>query len=157
MVSSFNNNASATSWQFHPSSNSTNALARRVSPRRRRTVARQRDQLATILRAEKTAPNHAFQRNPSSHQRQAISPETLLSRGIAKNDWGPPRPDLCGAVSDGRLHRDPVALANEHISIAHVIREAFDAQVDRQILVWKSGRQRCLTFDRPIGLVIMVA
>jgi hypothetical protein len=35
-------------------------------------------------------------------------------------------------------------LANERISIAHVIREAFDAQVDRQILAWKSGRQQCL-------------
>jgi HEAT repeats len=52
--------------------------------------------------------------------------------------------NLCGAVSNGRLHRDPAALANEPISIAHVIREAFGAQVDRQILVWKSGRQRCL-------------
>src|SRR5258708_39274468 len=52
--------------------------------------------------------------------------------------------NLCGAVSNGRLHHDSVALANEQISIAHVIREAFGAQVDRQILVWKSGRQRCL-------------
>ena len=51
---------------------------------------------------------------------------------------------LCGAVSNGRLHHDSVALANERIFIAHVNREAFDAQVDRQILAWKSGRQRCL-------------
>src|SRR5713101_5413799 len=51
--------------------------------------------------------------------------------------------NLCGPVSNGRLHHDSIALANEHISIAHVIREAFGAQVDRQILVWKSGRQRC--------------
>src|SRR5260370_11960324 len=52
--------------------------------------------------------------------------------------------NLYGAISNGRINHDSVALANEHISIAHVIREAFGAQVDRQILVWKSGRRRCL-------------
>jgi hypothetical protein len=33
--------------------------------------------------------------------------------------------NLRGAVSNGRLHHDSVALANERISIAQVIREAF--------------------------------
>jgi hypothetical protein len=64
--------------------------------------------------------------------------------------------NLCGAISNGRLHHDSVALANGHISSAHVIREAFGVQVDRQILVWKTGR-RVPAFDMPIGLLIMVA
>jgi hypothetical protein len=56
-----------------------------------------------------------------------------------------------------RLHRDPVALVNEHISIAHVIREAFGAQVDRQIFGLEKWTAAVPTFDRPIGLLIMVA
>src|SRR4029077_14798471 len=84
-----------------------------AEPRRRRTVVRQRDQLATILRAEKTAPNHALQRNPSSHQRQAISPETSLSRGIAGSSgrrMGGAPPKLAAAKAAGRSGADGAAV-----------------------------------------------
>jgi len=64
---------------------------------------------------------------------------------------------LCGAVSNGRLHRDPIALANEHISIAHVILEAFGARVDRQNFGLEKWTAAVPAFDRPIGLLIMVA
>jgi hypothetical protein len=55
-----------------------------------------------------------------------------LANGAVSNGRGL---NLCGPVSNGRLHHDSVALANEHISIAHVIREAFDAQVPQSVTV----------------------
>jgi hypothetical protein len=64
-------------------------------------------------------------------------------RGLNRQQWPSPR--------------DPIALANEHISIAHVIREAVGAQVDRQTFALEKWTAAVPTFDRPIGLLIMVA
>ena len=49
------------------------------------------------------------------------------------------------------------ALANEQNSIVHVLREAFGAQADRQNFGLEKWTAAVPAFDRPIGLLIMVA
>ncbi len=65
-----------------PSSRSTKTSARRVTRAGRRTIARQRDQLAAIFFAQKAALNHARHQNPPNRKTQEFSSGSSMSRGI---------------------------------------------------------------------------